>query len=110
MLLPWPVRYARLDGDPRSSRGGAESALTPSIDGGRLIWSPAAGAEEHVIEIYDGAGTPIAAPIAATSPYLLPRTAGGWVRVEARTHGRIVARSTLIALPGAPPAGTAATP
>jgi CHAT domain-containing protein len=101
-LQPWPVRYPRLDRDARSDRGAGRSDLAPKVESGELSWPSVAGADEHVVEIYDNNGLPVGAPTAATSPFALPpaESAGGWARIEARRHGERLSRSALVRVAG----------
>ncbi|MEO8678851.1 MAG: CHAT domain-containing protein [Vicinamibacterales bacterium] len=98
-LQPWPSRYQLSTTGARADRGDAQLSFTPVIGNGQVTWSPVAGADEHLVQVYDDAGVPVGAPTAATSPFVLPRTtAGGWLRIEARDHSQLITRSTPIAL------------
>lgn len=108
-LQPRPAQYPRLDSGQLADRGAARAAFTPLIRDGRLSWSPVAGADELLLDVYDGAGLPVGSPIAAASPFVLPAAAaGGWIRIEARQHGRRISRSALMRVPGAAGADTVA--
>jgi hypothetical protein len=98
-LQPWPSRYPAATAGPQAERGDARATLTPTIAGGRITWPPIVGANEHIVELFDAAGLPVGSPSAAVSPLMVPnRTEGGWIRIEARRNGQLLARSTLIRL------------
>ena len=100
VLLQSPLgRDGRIDMASQEDRGSARIALAAAIDRDRLTWLQLPGADEHIVEIYDEAGLPVGSPQAATSPFAVPSTAsGGWIRIEARDHGRPLTRA-LVALP-----------
>lgn len=103
VLQTRPARIPAWDAGMLPDRGSIESAFAITVEGGRLGWSPVEGADEHVVDMYDTAGVPVGAPVAATSPFVPPvSAAGGWVRIEARRHHQPLARSPLIGFPGAP--------
>jgi hypothetical protein len=98
VLYPWPADYPGSAAASRAGRAVTQPALAASVDGDRLAWSPVPGADEHQVEVYDAAGLPVDAPVTATAPYVLPQTAGGWVRINARHGGQTMPRSKLIRL------------
>lgn len=102
-LQLWPGRQARWNNSLPVARAASDTALalTPTVVGTRLHWSKVAGADEHWVEVYDHEGVPLGSTAAAAPPFALP-AASGWIRVEARRHGRSLSRSALLPLPGGP--------
>jgi len=59
---------------------------------------PVPAADENTVEVFDASGLPIARATAAASPYSMPAT-DGWIRVEARHQGQLIAQSALVRFP-----------
>jgi hypothetical protein len=99
-VQPFPWREAKLDVANSENRSVSRVALTPAIYQGQITWSPFAGADEHIVEVFDNDGVLVGSPSPAKSPLTLPAmNAGGWIRIEARNHSQRLSRSALISIP-----------
>ena len=99
LLQLFPAGYLNGNLGSLGNRGVARVPFAPRVNGGAVSWPLVAGADEHIVELYDEAGRPVGSPSAAASPFIPPAAAaGGWIRIEARQHGVPVSRSALIRL------------
>ena len=92
----WPARDVFANAS-LASRGTDEATLAPMVSGRVISWPMVAGADEHVIQLFDEAGRPAGPERTAVSPFTVPQSpAAAWLRVSARRNGDTVARSSWI--------------
>lgn len=93
-LNQWSTRDARLAPGIDVNRGSATPRLEPTVAGDQVTWPALPGADEYIVELFDPSGLAAGPPAAATVPFAVPAgTPEGWVRVEGRYQGQLVARS-----------------
>lgn len=97
----WPVRDVLADSGSLASRGVDETAFTPMVSGRVVTWPMVAGADDHLIQMFDETGQPAGPERTASSPFTLPASpAASWLRVSARRNGQTVAHSQWIQVGG----------
>jgi hypothetical protein len=99
ILMQWPAWRLTWNAGGVSTRGSQETVIHPVVGNGRVVWMPVPTADEHVVEVFDTAGLPMATTV-ANPPYALP-SATGWVRIVATRYGHPVGASPLVALTSA---------
>ncbi|MDP3716358.1 MAG: CHAT domain-containing protein [Acidobacteriota bacterium] len=103
LVMPWPAGSLGLQSGGEVDRGATGASIEPIVSHDRLVWMPVPSADEHIVEVFDATGLPIGPATTTPSPFAIPATtADGWIRVEARRQGELLARSALVRLAGRP--------
>ena len=92
----WPARDMFANAS-LASRGTDAATLTPMVSGRVVSWPMIAGADDHVIQMFDATGQPAGPERTAVSPFTVPQSPeASWLRVSARRNGETVAHSAWI--------------
>lgn len=97
----WPVSEVLSESGSLAARGADETSLPASVSGRVVAWPMVAGADDHLIQMFDETGQPAGPERTAVSPFTVPASpAAKWLRVTARRNGQAMAHSAWIQVGG----------